>query len=89
MDSSARLLAQLDRIESELTTADAENLTNAVLVERHGHAEQLACKVSDEHVREITRLDLALQKKMQEKRGKKHLTVASAEQAPHARPTHN
>ena len=78
MDASAKMLAQLDRLESELATTSADNLTNAVLVERHAHAEQIACRVTDEHVQEIHRLDLAQQKKILEKRtAKKRLTVAS------------
>jgi hypothetical protein len=77
LDSSAKILAQLDRLESELATTGADNLTNAVLVERHAHAEQIACRVTDEHVQEIRRLDLAQQKKILEKHTKKGLTVAS------------
>jgi hypothetical protein len=77
MDSSARILQQLDKLEAELATADAENVTYAVLVDRHGKAEQMACHVTDEHLQEIHRLDLAQQKKVEEKRGKKRMTVAS------------
>jgi hypothetical protein len=78
MESSAKILAQLDKLESELQLTDAENLTNAILVERHARAEQMACKVTDEHVHEIERLDAAQQKKLQEKHsGKRRMTVAS------------
>ena len=77
MERSARMLRQLDRLESDLHYGNAEMLTYSVLVERHGQAEQMACKVTDEHVQEIHRLDLAQQKKLQEKHSKKRLTVAS------------
>lgn len=77
MEASAKMLAQLDKLESELATTSGDNLTNAVLVERHAHAEQIACRVTDEHVQEIHRLDLAQQKKILEKHSKKRLTVAS------------
>jgi hypothetical protein len=78
MEASAKMLAQLDKLESELATTASDNFTSTVLVERHAHAEQIACRVTDEHVQEIHRLDLAAQKKLLEKRGgKKRLTVAS------------
>jgi hypothetical protein len=78
LESSARILAQLDKLESELAITDSENLTNFILVERHARAEQMACKVTDEHVHDIERLDAAQQRKLQEKRGgKRRLTVAS------------
>jgi hypothetical protein len=74
--SSARMLAKLDKLEADLASEDTTETTYAVLAYRHGQATQIACKVTDEHVEEIHRLDLAQQKKMQEKR-KKRLTVAS------------
>jgi hypothetical protein len=77
MDVSARMLKQLDSLESSLATAESENVTYAVLVDRHASAEQMACHVTDEHVQEIHRLDMAQQKKLEQKRGKKRMTVAS------------
>jgi hypothetical protein len=77
MDVSAHMLKQLDNLESSLATAESENTTYSVLVDRHAAAEQIACHVTDEHIQEIQRLDLAQQKKWQEKRGKKRMTVAS------------
>jgi hypothetical protein len=77
MESSARMLKQLDALESALATNEAENVTYAVLVDRHGKAEQMACHVTDEHIQEIQRLDMAQRKKIEEKRGKKRMTVAS------------
>ena len=68
MERSARMLRQLDRIEADLHAEDAQTGVFAVLVERHGHAQEVACKVSDEHVQEIHRLDLAMQQKIQQKR---------------------
>jgi hypothetical protein len=76
MDASARMLQRLDKLEADVANADAENVTYAVLVDRHGKAEQMACHVTDEHVQEIQRLDLAQQKKVQEKH-KKRMTIAS------------
>ena len=71
------MLRQLDRLEADLHSEDSEIATYGVLVERHGHAEQVACQVTDEHVREITRLDLAQRMKRAEKL-KKRRGVASS-----------
>lgn len=68
MERSARMLRQLDRLEADLHTASTEDFTFAELVDRHGRAQQLACKVTDEHVDEIHRLALAQQQKIQQKR---------------------
>lgn len=76
MDRSARMLRQLDRLESDLHYGNAEMLTYAVLVDRHGQAEQMACKVTDEHVQEIHRLAEAQQKKLQERQARKKKLVA-------------
>ena len=40
-------------------------------------ATQIACQVSDSHVREIERLDLAQRQKRQEKANKKHRAMAT------------
>ena len=55
----------------------AETLTYAVLVERHGEAEQMACKVTDERVEEIHRLAMAQQEKIRERRQSRHRKLAS------------
>lgn len=68
MERSARMLRQLDKLEADLHAEDAQTGVYAELVERHGHAQEIACKVSDEHVQEIHRLDLAMQQKIEQKR---------------------
>jgi hypothetical protein len=68
MERSARMLKQLDRMEADLHQTDAEADTYAVLVERHGHAQEIACKVTDEHVAEIHRLDMLQQEKIAARR---------------------
>ena len=68
MERSARMLRQLDKLEADLHSEDARTFVYAELVERHGHAQEVACKVSDEHVQEIRRLDLAMQQKIQQKK---------------------
>ena len=68
MARSARMLRQLNRLEADLHAADAENGTYAELVDRHGRAEQIACKVTDEHVSEITRLAAAQEQKIRQKK---------------------
>ena|SRR5260221_10560166 len=68
LERSARMLRQLDRLEADLHNAEGENLTWGVLVERHAHAEQMACKVADEHVADITRLQALMEAKIQSKR---------------------
>lgn len=68
MQTSARMLAQLDKLEADLHQGDAETDTYAVLVSRHAHAEEIACKVTDEHVAEIHRLAVAQQEKLRQKR---------------------
>ena len=64
---SARMLRNMDRLEADLHAESATTGVYAELVDRHGSAQQVACQVSDEHVKEITRLDQAQQKKRQEK----------------------
>ena len=68
MERSARMLRQLDRLEADLHNAEGENLTYAVLVERHGQAEQIACKVAEDHVADITRLQALQERKIELKR---------------------
>jgi hypothetical protein len=81
MERSARILRQLDRLEADLHTGDAEMATFAELVRRHTRTEQLACKVTDEHVAEIHRLAAAQEAKMAHKRQervKKRKAIAMA-----------
>jgi hypothetical protein len=68
MERSARILRQLDRLEADLHQGNAETVTYAELVDRHTRAEQMACKVTDEHVNEIHRLAMAQEEKMLGKR---------------------
>ncbi|HTO98238.1 MAG TPA: hypothetical protein VMK66_14415 [Myxococcales bacterium] len=85
MERSARILRQLDRLEADLHQGNAETATYAELVDRHQRAEQMACKVTDEHVQEIHRLAMAQEEKMMGKRLarlKKRKTVALARHTP-------
>jgi len=79
MERSARLLRALDRLEADLHNGETETFTYSELVRRHSATEQIACKVTDEHVAEIHRLAQAQEQKMARKlrveRPKKH-TVA-------------
>jgi hypothetical protein len=68
LERSARMLRQLDRLEADLHGTELENRTYAELVERHGRAEQVACKVATEHVDEIHRLTVAMEQKIQQKK---------------------
>ena len=68
MERSARMLRQLDRLEADLHNAEGENLTYGVLVERHAQAEQIACKVNDDHIADITRLQALQEAKIEQKR---------------------
>ena len=79
MERSARMLRALDRLEADLHNGESESFTYSELVRRHSAAEQIACKVADEHVAEIHRLAEVQERKMALKfgRGKKH-TVAMA-----------
>jgi len=81
MERSARILRQLDRLEADLQQGNAETVTYAELVDRHSRVEQLACKVTDDHVSEIHRLAMAQEEKMLGKRIarlKKRKTMAMA-----------
>ena len=81
MERSARMLRQLDALEADLHQGAAETDTYAELVARHGQAEQMACKVTDEHVAEISRLQAVQEARMAGKRQdrvKKRKVVALA-----------
>lgn len=85
MERSARILRQLDRLEADLHQGNAETVTYAELVERHTRAEQMACKVTDDHVNEIHRLAMAQEEKMLGKRLgrlKKRKAMAMARRQP-------
>jgi len=79
MERSARVLRALDRLEADLHNGETETFTYSELVRRHSATEQIACKVTDEHVAEIHRLAEAQERKMALKLGRtrKH-TVAMA-----------
>lgn len=83
LERSARMLRQLDKLEADLHDTDAQTMTYAVLVDRHGQAEQMACKVTDEHVAEIHRLAEAQLRKQQERQGRKKKVVV-ARARPHS-----
>ena len=88
LERSARILQQLDRLEAELHQGNAETVTYAELVDRHQRAEQMACKVTDDHVSEIHRLAVAQEEKMMGKtiaRLKKRRTVAMARRTQRAK----
>jgi hypothetical protein len=68
MEISARMLRQLGRLEADLHASSGEIETYTELVARHGQAQQVACRVTDEHIQEIHRLALLQQQKRQEKR---------------------
>lgn len=68
LQRSARMLQELDRLEADLDAGNAETQLYADLVERHGHAQQIACKVTEDHVREIHRLALAQEQKIEQRR---------------------
>lgn len=82
LERSARMLQKLDKLEADLHQGEAEIATFTELVDRHGRAEQIACKVTDEHVDEIHRLAMAQQQKIEQKRHpKKKKAVAMARTA--------
>ena len=68
MERSARILKQLDRLEADLHASAGDTMLFSDLVERHGQAQQVACKVTDEHVEEIHRLAVAQESKLEQKR---------------------
>jgi hypothetical protein len=76
MERSARMLKQLDRLEADLHESDAERQTYAELVQRHGQAQEIACKVTDDHVAEIHRLQIAQEQKLQQKRHHRKKAIA-------------
>ena len=85
LERSARMLRQLERLEADLHQGDAETSTYSELVRRHTRTEQMACKVTDEHVLEISRLAAVQEARMQarrEERGKKRKVVAMARTRP-------
>src|SRR3954471_16652345 len=82
MERSARILRQLERLEGDLEQGDAERATYSELVRRHSQTEQMACKVLDEHVLDISRLAAIQEARMarkyedrQERRAKKKVVA--------------
>jgi 2-methylisocitrate lyase-like PEP mutase family enzyme len=84
MERSARILRALDRLEADLHTGQSEAFAYSELVRRHSAAEQIACKVTDEHVAEIHRLAAIQEERMARKRlgSKKRKAVAMARPRP-------
>src|SRR5213082_3858038 len=78
LERSARLLARLDQLEADLHQQDAEILLTSELEYRHGQAQQIACQVTNDHVKEIHRLALLQEEKRREKAHKKGRTIAQA-----------
>jgi len=78
MERSARLLARLDQLEADLHQQDSQILLTSELEWRHGQAQQIACQVTSDHVREIHRLALLQEEKRREKAHKKGRTIAQA-----------
>jgi hypothetical protein len=80
MERSARLLARLDQLEADLHQQDAELFLTSELERRHGQAQQIACQVTSDHLREIHRLATAQEEKLREraKARKKGRTIAQA-----------
>jgi hypothetical protein len=67
MERSARMLKRLEALEADLHSGDAEVATYSELVRRHTRTEQLACKVTDDHVAEISRLQAVQEARMARK----------------------
>jgi len=78
MDRSARMLRQLDALEAGLHQGAEEIDTYSVLVARHAQAEQVSCKVTDEHVEEIHRLAVAQEEKIRARRHRRKLASAAS-----------
>jgi hypothetical protein len=76
LERSARILEKMDKLEADLHQGQSEIATFGDLVERRNRAEQIACKVTDEHVEDIHRLAMAQQLKMEKKRQQKKKAVA-------------
>ena len=68
-------------MEADLHAANGEINTYSELVQRHGQTQEMACRVTDEHLQEIHRLAEAQQRKRLEKTRKRH---ALAQLQPHA-----
>jgi len=78
LERSARLLARLDQLEADLHQQDAEILLSSELEYRHGQAQQIACQVTNDHVKEIHRLAVLQEEKRRERSHKKGRTIAQA-----------
>jgi hypothetical protein len=80
LERSAKLLARLDQLEADLHQQDAEIFLTSELEWRHGQAQQIACQVTSDHVKEIHRLATAQEEKQREraKARKKGKAVAQA-----------
>ncbi len=77
LERSARMLARLDQLEADLHDENAKLAVYGELEQRHTRTSQIACQVSDEHIREIRRLAFAQEQKKLEK-ARKRRAVAQA-----------
>jgi len=89
LERSTRLLARLDQLEADLHQQNAEIFLTSELEYRHGQAQQIACQVTGDHVKEIHRLALLQEEKRREKVHKKGRTIAQARVAKPARVARN
>src|SRR5207248_11674133 len=78
MERSASLLARLDQLEADLHQQDADILLSSELEYRHGQAQQVACQVTNDHVKEIHRLAVLQEEKRRERSHKMGRTIAQA-----------
>jgi hypothetical protein len=85
LERSARLLARLNQLEADLHQQDAEIFLTSELEWRHGQAQQIACQVTNDHVKEIHRLAVIQEEKRREKAHKKGRAIAQARSAKPAR----
>ena len=71
IERSARVLARLDQLEAELHEENAKLSLYGELEQRHSRTSQIACQVSDEHIREIQRLASVQEQRQLAKTGKR------------------
>src|SRR4051794_17636314 len=86
MERSAKLLERLDQLEADLHQQDAEIFLTSELQYRHGQAQQIACQVTNDHVKEIHRLAVLQEEKRRDKaKGHKKGKVVAQARAPKTR----
>ena len=82
MERSARLLERLDQLEADLHQQDAHLFLASELEWRHGQVAQVACRVSEDHLREIHRLASAQEEKQRERSHKRKAIAQARTKAP-------